>query len=388
MENGGLVPYQPTAQVVRADHFMPLLDMEMAVARHNFMVEITKKLMVESTDYGVIPGTDKPTLLKPGAEKLCTLFGLSPEFILEEIIEDWSGKEHGGEPLFYYRYKARLTKNGIIIGEGIGSCNSWESKYRYRWLSEDRVPSNLDKSKLVKRGGAIAEPEFAIDKAETSGRYGKPAEYWQRFRSAIEAGIARRVQKPKKDGGTMPAWEIDSSEYRIPNPDIADIVNTVQKMAQKRALIAGVMIATNASEFFTQDLDDFQTIDLTPAHPAETQEQVRDRRIAEERQKAGPPGERPAAEDADELRQLLAKCTSTQGVQSVMATLGDRLATVLNDEQASTVEFNKLCSEQHVADWQKLLNSRDKAKSFIRAFYNRIEQIIEARKPPAPQEAA
>ena len=28
-------------------------------------------------DYGIIPGTDKPALLKPGAEKLCEIYGLA-----------------------------------------------------------------------------------------------------------------------------------------------------------------------------------------------------------------------------------------------------------------------------------------------------------------------
>src|SRR5436305_40562 len=37
---------------------------------------------------------------------------------------------------------------------------------------------------------------------------------------------------------------------------IADQVNTIQKMAQKRSLVAAVLIAVNASEFFTQDVED------------------------------------------------------------------------------------------------------------------------------------
>ena len=44
--------------------------------------------------------------------------------------------------------------------------------------------------------------------------------------------------------------------YRVPNPDVADLVNTIQKMAQKRALVAATLIATSASEFFTQDVED------------------------------------------------------------------------------------------------------------------------------------
>ena len=43
---------------------------------------------------------------------------------------------------------------------------------------------------------------------------------------------------------------------KVPNPDVADLVNTIDKMAQKRALIAATLIAVNASEFFTQDVED------------------------------------------------------------------------------------------------------------------------------------
>ena len=43
--------------------------------------------MVKGEDYGVIPGTgSKPTLLKPGAEKLCVLFKLSTK--IETTMRD------------------------------------------------------------------------------------------------------------------------------------------------------------------------------------------------------------------------------------------------------------------------------------------------------------
>ena len=44
---------------------------------------------------------------------------------------------------------------------------------------------------------------------------------------------------------------------RVINPDIPDQINTIQKMAQKRALIGTTLLAVNASEFFTQDIEDF-----------------------------------------------------------------------------------------------------------------------------------
>jgi len=96
------------------------------------------------------------------------------------------------------------------------------------------------------------------------------------------------VEKLTRRGKSV-AWEIDcdAALYRIPNPDVADVVNTIQKMAQKRALVAATLIATSASEFFTQDVEDAdpcgQNID-TGAHPhgtREAQEYVRDRKVEE-----------------------------------------------------------------------------------------------------------
>jgi len=49
---------------------------------------------------------------------------------------------------------------------------------------------------------------------------------------------------------------IRDSVYRVPNEDVFSQVNTVQKMAQKRALVAATMLAVNASEYYTQDLED------------------------------------------------------------------------------------------------------------------------------------
>jgi hypothetical protein len=42
------------------------------------------------------------------------------------------------------------------------------------------------------------------------------------------------------------------------NDDLADSYNTVLKMANKRALVAGILNVTAASDVFTQDLEDFR----------------------------------------------------------------------------------------------------------------------------------
>ena len=54
-------------------------------------------------DYGVIPGTKKPTLLKPGAEKIADCLDLYPDYESMEEIADFD------KPMFFYRYRCRLA---------------------------------------------------------------------------------------------------------------------------------------------------------------------------------------------------------------------------------------------------------------------------------------
>jgi hypothetical protein len=167
-------------------------------------------------------------------------------------------------------------------------------------VAKEQVPGHLDRAHLLKRGvrQTVSEFDFAIERAETTGTYGKPAEHWQRFRDAIRTDTARAVEKLTRRGKSV-AWEIDldTTLYRIPNPDVADVVNTIQKMAQKRALVAATLIATSASEFFTQDVEDADSLGRnidTGSHPSGTrraQECVRDRKLEELRSKPAVPVE-------------------------------------------------------------------------------------------------
>lgn len=50
-------------------------------------------------------------------------------------------------------------------------------------------------------------------------------------------------------------WE-NGQKRRIENPDIADVWNTVMKMAKKRAFVDAVKSTTAASDIFTQDIED------------------------------------------------------------------------------------------------------------------------------------
>ncbi|MDC3415112.1 hypothetical protein NC797_15100 [Aquibacillus sp. 3ASR75-11] len=82
-------------------------------------------VMVKGVDYGLVDGFSKPTLLKPGAEKLCDVFGFSKVAEVINRIEQW---ETG---IFAYEVKMTLIRkdNGLVESEGLGSCNSKESSF-------------------------------------------------------------------------------------------------------------------------------------------------------------------------------------------------------------------------------------------------------------------
>jgi hypothetical protein len=225
---------------VERSRFMPAMTIESAVERYQQVTEFVGRVLRSDVDYGVIPGTDKRTLLKPGAEKLTTFFGLSTRFHLLERIEDWTGADHGGEPFFYYLYRCQLLRGDLLIAESDASCNSRETKYR--WREAQRTCPACGQAAIIK------------GREEYGGG-------WVCFRKRGGCG----AKYPDGDES------IEGQQTgRVFNPDICDQVNTIQKMAQKRSLVGAVLIAVNASEFFTQDVEDFPARGVAPREESAT----------------------------------------------------------------------------------------------------------------------
>ncbi len=173
--------------------------------------EIMKAIMKEDEHYGVIPGCHKPSLLKPGAEKLGLTFRLVPEFRLERF--DLPGNHREYEVICLLTH----APTGQIMGSGVGSCNTMEAKYRFRT-------------------GEVTDTGNPV-----------PKEYWNERDKKFIGG---KGYGTKKVNGK---WHIVIQGEKIEHDNPADYWNTILKMAKKRAHVDAILTATAASDIFTQD---------------------------------------------------------------------------------------------------------------------------------------
>lgn len=191
------------------------------ILRHVELVEkVIGEVMKEGTHYGAsFPGDTKKNLLKPGADKLCLAFQLSPAF---EVMERQLPNEHRE-----YRITCRLTTpQGRVMGEGVGSCSTMEKKYRYR--SDKRTCPECGKEAIIKGKKEYGGGWLCFQKKDGCGAK------WPDGAKEIEGQVVGQVE----------------------NADIADVFNTVLKIAKKRAYVDATITATAASDLFTQDIED------------------------------------------------------------------------------------------------------------------------------------
>lgn len=160
--------------------------------------QVMAAVMKEGTHYGKIPGTDKPTLFKAGAEKILSTFRIG----VEPIVVDLSTAD---EAKFRVMTRGFLVADGRTVGTGLGEASSNEEKYKWR--------------------KAICQEEYdATPEDRRREKFGK-----------YEGRVTRSLQVRT-------------------NP--ADVANTVLKMAKKRSQIDLTLTATAASDVFAQDLED------------------------------------------------------------------------------------------------------------------------------------
>ena len=347
------------------DLLMPAFTPEQAASRVEQFKAFVRSQLKEGVDFTPAKGAQLPALKKAGAEKLGTFFGHKPEFREDEKIQDWTGEFHGGQPLFAYTYTCTLKRDNVYLGQASGHCNTWESRYRWRWLTLDQIPPNVSVENLFRRDSTQEEFLFAIQKKTTTGQYGKPMEYWMAFENAIKNKTAEYFDKSLPDGRSFPACRIPGVQYRVPNPDPYDGVNTAIKIGQKRAYVAAELIVCNASDFFTQDLDEDHEA-AAPAAPPPPQREASQREPAHN---PAPPAAPPNAHELDDqsgvpepvqkIWQRMSKQSREQRVlefQSLKKALMERRG----DDEGQACYYHKLSKYrvQHANQFQNLGDAR------------------------------
>jgi len=165
------------------------------VLQHAMVVqEVMQALMKPEIHFGKIPGTDKPSLFQPGADKLLMAFRIAPEFDIEDLST---------ADCVRYRVTCRGVHQttGVTLGSCVGEASSNEEKYKWRRSVNDK---EFDATPVTHR----------------------------------------RVKFGKN---------YDTKQVRT---EPADVANTVLKMAEKRAKIGMTLNVTGASDMFGQDLED------------------------------------------------------------------------------------------------------------------------------------
>ena len=184
-------------------------------AHVNLVQEVMQAVMKKDTHFGIIPGTKKPSLYKPGAEVLAATFRIAVSYRVDDLSID-------GEVRYRVAAVGTHQTSGVVLGEGMGECSSGEEKFRWR-----RV---------------ICEEEFEL-----------AAENRRRIKFSSYQGKVSKTKQVR----TEPA----------------DQANTILKMACKRAQVAMTLNVTAASDIFTQDIEDLpvelrESEEVAPVRPA------------------------------------------------------------------------------------------------------------------------
>jgi len=161
--------------------------------------EVMKAVMKPDIHYGVIPGTDKPTLYKQGAEVLCMAFRVGDTYSVEDLSTADTVR---------YRVTCFGTHqySGTVLGSGMGEASSGEEKYKWRKAYKDEFEATPANLRREKKG-------------------------WDKKKRQAYSVMQVRTEP-------------------------ADLANTILKMANKRAKIAMTINVTACGDMFGQDLED------------------------------------------------------------------------------------------------------------------------------------
>lgn len=197
----------------------PVAPVDEVIGAQNEVRNLVARALQEDRDYGKIPGTDKATLLKPGAERINAAYGLGAEY--------------------------RVTEKEVDHDREV----KWN---KVKWITRNVKPSQVEADTLKEAG---------------KGRWRKgdgDAWVWQDkntedglslglYRYVVECRLVHRASGVVVGQGIGSCSSMESKYIDRPR----DSENTILKMACKRAYIAATLNTHGLSDQFTQDMEDF-----------------------------------------------------------------------------------------------------------------------------------
>lgn len=152
-ETNGVVIYNSTQLITQLQNNQVVGRSEALKSFKDFI----KNDFVDGVDFGQIPGTDKPTLLKPGYEKIQFYLGLTPMFKLinrtylpnqEKIDKVYNQQTKKYDTVktvrnyYAWEWACELYHDGIKVAEGVGCANTEERKYVSQYAKSE-TPDSL-----------------------------------------------------------------------------------------------------------------------------------------------------------------------------------------------------------------------------------------------------
>lgn len=212
------------------------------------MRTIVRELMLPGVHY-IVPGESDPAKIKAAAAK--GKVGISKagaEMLLKisryvakvDYVIDYGDPANETSPAIIVRATATVYADsfeGPVMGVGVGTCTSWEVKYRYR--------------NAAKTCPECGQATLRYQKEAKGGEFKGWTAYWC---------------APNRDGspggGCNGNFSGDDPRItgqesgKVANADTYDQLNTYVKMAAKRARVDGAIAATGSSDILTQDVED------------------------------------------------------------------------------------------------------------------------------------
>lgn len=214
--------------------------------------QIQRNSMKPGVHYG-IPGKkagekielrdgQKVGLFKAGQELLLKLHRYVADVTLTVTYGD---PENATSPAIRVDAVSRIhadSLEGPVIATGVGSCNTWETKYRWRH-AQKKCPN-------------CGEAKLRFQREAKGGQYKGQSAHWCAPNRDGSAGGGCGAEF----AGNDPRIETQEAG-RVTNAEPFDLENTIVKMAAKRAKVDATIAATGASDLFTQDIEDMSPAD-------------------------------------------------------------------------------------------------------------------------------